>query len=467
MLFNSPAFLIFFPVVTILYFCAPQRLRWVLLLAASSIFYMAFVPVYILILAVTILVDYAAGIGIEASHGARRRLMLVASLVANIGALAVFKYYGFAQHNLGALAAHFRLGNPLPPLAIVLPIGLSFHTFQAMSYTLEVYYGRQRAERHLGIYALYVMFYPQLVAGPIERPQNLLHQFRERHAFEYERVVAGLKRMALGMFKKVALADTLALVVDRVYGAPAAYHGPALIAATVFFSFQIYYDFAGYSDIALGAAQVMGFELMNNFDTPYFSASTSEFWRRWHISLSTWFRDYVYVPLGGSRVSRGKHYRNLAVVFLLSGLWHGAGWTYVIWGGLHGCFLICGDATRRLRARLPVPRVVSVLTTFALVAFGWIFFRARTLGDAWYVVTHAFSGFDHGMDDLGRDELTWPLLALAGVLCIDWIERAGGVFEKLARHPAPLRFAAYMLFVYGSLLGGSWHKQQQFIYFQF
>ncbi len=467
MLFNSVAFLVFFPVVTTAYFVLPERFRWLLLLVASSIFYMAFVPAYILILLCTIAVDYAAGIGIEATTGARRKLVLLASLIANVGALAVFKYYGFARENLGIVAAALHHENPLPALGIVLPIGLSFHTFQAMSYTIEVYRGRQAAERHLGIYALYVMFYPQLVAGPIERPQNLLHQFREHHRFDYDRVVAGLKRMALGMFKKVAIADTLAVVVDRVYGAPTEHHGPLLLLATLFFSFEIYYDFAGYSDIALGAAQVMGITLMKNFDTPYLSASTAEFWRRWHISLSTWFRDYVYVPLGGNRCGRLERYRNVAIVFLLSGLWHGASFTYVIWGALHGTFLIVGDATRSTRARLHVPRALSVLGTFALVAFGWIFFRARTMSDAFYIVGHLFSGFDHGLDGLDRAELTLPFVALAAALALDFSERGGDLFERLARRSPQLRYATYLLLCYGSLMASSLHSKTRFIYFQF
>jgi D-alanyl-lipoteichoic acid acyltransferase DltB (MBOAT superfamily) len=467
LLFNSLNFLAFFPVVTAVYFVIPVRWRWAWLLLASSVFYMAFVPAYILILLVTIIVDYVAGIGIERTAGSTRRRILGMSLVANIGALAIFKYYGFARENLGSLFGLFQAENPLPVLGIVLPIGLSFHTFQAMSYTLEVYWGRQRAERHFGIYALYVMFYPQLVAGPIERPQNLLPQFREAHAFDYDRVAAGLKRMALGMFKKVVIADTLATVVDRVYDAPTAFHGPALILATVCFAGQIYYDFAGYSDIALGAAQVMGFTLMKNFDTPYFAASLAEFWRRWHISLSTWFRDYVYVPLGGNRTGTLAKYRNLAAVFLLSGLWHGANFTYVVWGALHGFFLIVGDATRSARTRLGMPRPLAVLGTFSLVSFGWIFFRARSVGDAWYVVTHLGTGFGHGLDDLTRADLIFPVLALLAILLLDLAERAGGLFERLASRPMPLRYATYLALTYGSLCVGALRQKQQFIYFQF
>ncbi|MDT7604999.1 MAG: alginate O-acetyltransferase complex protein AlgI, partial [Acidobacteriota bacterium] len=341
MLFNSLHFLIFFPVVTTLFFVLPHRLRWAMLLAASCYFYMVFKPLYILILAFTIIVDYTAGILIEDAKGRRRKAYLVASICANVGVLAFFKYYNFLNGSLREALGALHLAAPVPPLLhILLPIGLSFHTFQSLSYTIEVYRGRHPAERHAGIFALYVMFYPQLVAGPIERPQNLLHQFHERHYFDYPRVVAGLQLMLWGMFKKVVIADRLSPFVNLVYDDPHSYRGVSFIVATIFFAFQIYCDFSGYSDIALGAAQVMGFTLMKNFDRPYFSKSISEFWKRWHISLSTWFRDYVYLSLGGNRVSRPRWYFNLFFTFLVSGLWHGANWTYVIWGALNGVYLI-------------------------------------------------------------------------------------------------------------------------------
>ncbi len=346
MLFNSLQFLLFFPVVTALYFLASQRLRWVVLLAASCVFYAAFIPKYLLILAFLILVDYVAGRGIENAEGRRRRMLLLMSLVANIGLLCVFKYLDFADQNLNALFAWAGLDWVIPQLNIILPIGLSFHTFQAMSYTIEVYRGRQKAERHLGIYALYVMFYPQLVAGPIERPYQLLHQFREHHEFDLPRVSDGLKLMLWGFFKKVVIADRIGLYVNQVYEAPTSHHGWSLIVATYFFAFQIYCDFSGYTDIAIGAAQVMGFRLMDNFNRPYFAKSIAEFWRRWHISLSSWFRDYLYFPLGGNRVPVPRWCFNISIVFLLSGLWHGASWTFVVWGALHGFYILVGRFTR-------------------------------------------------------------------------------------------------------------------------
>ncbi len=333
MLFNSWQFLIFFPVITTLYFVLPHKYRWFLLLVASCVFYAAFVPAYLLILGATIIIDYVAGIYIEKNLGKRRLLFLIISVAANVGTLAFFKYFNFFNDNVSYLAHFIGWNYPIQSLKILLPIGLSFHTFQAMSYTIEVYRGHQKAEKHLGIYALYVMFYPQLVAGPIERPQNLIHQFYEQHKFEYQRVADGLKLMAWGMFKKVVIADRLSILVNQVYGNPTEFTGFPLILATVLFAFQIYCDFSGYSDIAIGAAQVMGFKLMDNFNRPYFSKSIGEFWKRWHISLSTWFKDYVYIPLGGNKVGKWHWQFNIFLVFLISGLWHGANWTYVIWGG--------------------------------------------------------------------------------------------------------------------------------------
>lgn len=382
-----------------------------MLLAASCYFYMVFRPVYILILAFTILIDFIAGICISRNTGRRRRLYLIASICANVGVLAFFKYYNFLGDSLRSLDLLLGLNIPTPSfLQFLLPIGLSFHTFQSLSYTIEVYRGKAPVERNLGIFALYVMFYPQLVAGPIERPQNLLHQFKERHYFEYERVKLGLQLMAWGMFKKVVIADRLAAFVNVVYQDVHAYSGISLLIATVFFAFQIYCDFSGYSDIALGSAQVMGFELMKNFDRPYFAKSIAEFWKRWHISLSTWFRDYLYISLGGNRVSRARHYFNLFVTFLISGLWHGADWTYVIWGGINGIYLIAEmqwqglienvRAKSKTRLEQALLAVALVLFTFSLTCVAWIFFRSNSLGDALYVISHLLDGVEHLPQDM-------------------------------------------------------------------
>ncbi len=396
MLFNSFQFLLFFPIVTVIYFLLPHKLRWFHLLVASCVFYMAFVPIYIVILFATIIIDYIAGIMIENATGQRRKMFLILSIVANVGVLSVFKYFNFFAGNINHLLHLTNAGSSIPLLKILLPIGLSFHTFQAMSYTIEVYRGNQKAERHFGIYALYVMFYPQLVAGPIERPQNLLHQFHARHHFDYDNAVGGLRLMMWGMLKKVVIADRLAKVVDPIFDHPGSNSGIGIALAVIFFTFQIFCDFSGYSDIAIGAARVMGFKLMTNFNMPYHSRSVSEFWKRWHISLSTWFKDYLYISLGGNRVSVPRLYFNLFFVFLVSGFWHGANWTFIAWGALHGFYLVFALAIRNARKKIAeksgvtnihwLNNFIDVTTTFVLVAFAWIFFRAASLKTAFFII---------------------------------------------------------------------------------
>lgn len=479
MLFNSFPFIVFFPVVTILYFQLPFRARWILLLAASCFFYCFFIPIYLLILVFTIIVDYAAGLLIEGSFGVRRRLWLAASLVANIGTLAVFKYWNFSAVNFNTFASFLHWSPKIPLLSLILPIGLSFHTFQAMSYTIEVYRGRQKAERHFGIYALYVMFYPQLVAGPIERPQNLLHQFRGQYTFDYVRVTGGLKRMVWGLFKKVVVADRIAPAVDLVYSSPTSYSGPSVAAATVLYAFQIYCDFSAYSDIAFGAAEVMGIRLMVNFREPYYSTSISEFWRRWHISLSSWFRDYLYIPIGGNRVSGWRRACNLLTVFILCGLWHGANWTFLAWGLLHGLYLVFGSWTAVPRHELAElvgltqrPRIhhlTKQVTTFALVCFAWIFFRAASIHDALTVIIRLSSGW--ARPHLSRLGMSWMNLIVlsAGmsiVLLYDHIQQRGDVWEFISDLPVKKRWAIYYALI-GAIVWCGRFGAQQFIYFQF
>jgi D-alanyl-lipoteichoic acid acyltransferase DltB (MBOAT superfamily) len=477
MAFNSLDFLVFFPLVVSGYFVLPQRARWLWLLSASCLFYMAFIPAYILILFFTIIVDYGAGIFIERAQGRARKVYLGASIVANIGILAVFKYYAFLNENVAVLFRLIDWSYPVPSLGLILPIGLSFHTFQALSYTIEVYRGNVPAERHLGIYSLYVMFFPQLVAGPIERPQNLLHQFRERHRFEYQRVVWGLQRMAWGMFKKVVIADRLAFAVNRVYGAPQDYSGPSLMAATVFFAIQIYCDFSGYSDIALGAAEVMGFRLMENFRRPYFSGSISEFWTRWHISLSSWFRDYVYIPLGGNRGRPWRWALNVMIVFMLSGLWHGASWTFVVWGALNGFYLLAGHflapVRRPVRALLDSLRVgpaVRMASVFTLLCVAWVFFRARTIDDALLILRRMATVPGSAGDIVAIFGVTNLAIVVAAIGAMELVHVAQSrirIRELLAAQPAIVRWPLYSAALLALVLFGFFHDQQAFIYFQF
>ncbi|HEY8931263.1 MAG TPA: MBOAT family O-acyltransferase [Mucilaginibacter sp.] len=395
MLFNSLHFVAFFIIVCSVYFLLPHKHRWLWLLLSSCYFYMVFLPIYILILGSTIVVDYFAGILIEKNTGRKRKMYLVMSLVANIGVLAVFKYYNFLNQNISVLLNSVGYHNTIPNLSILLPVGLSFHTFQAMSYTIEVYRGNQKPERHFGIYALYVMFFPQLVAGPIERPQNVIHQFYEKHNFDYYRIVEGLKMMLIGYIKKLVIADRLSIYVNAVYNNPDKHSAVTIVVATIFFGFQIYCDFSAYSEIALGTAKILGIDLMVNFRRPYFAKSIQEFWSRWHISLSTWFRDYLYIPLGGNRVTVARWCLNIFIVFMVSGLWHGASWTFVIWGALHGVYSVCGILFKKTKLGVfsesnVFARIISNIFVFGLVCFAWIFFRANSIHDALLLCSRLF-----------------------------------------------------------------------------
>jgi D-alanyl-lipoteichoic acid acyltransferase DltB (MBOAT superfamily) len=437
---------------------------------------MAFVPIYILILGFTIVVDYLAGIYIEKSQGKRRKLFLICSLIANIGILAIFKYYNFINSNFTFLLHGFHLSNPIPFLSILLPIGLSFHTFQAMSYTIEVYRGNEKAERHFGIYALYVMFYPQLVAGPIERPQNLLHQFRVKHKFDTDRIFEGLKIMVWGLFKKLVIADRVGIFVNGAYNNIDQQNGMTLLLATLFFSIQIYCDFSGYSDMAIGAAKVMGFDLMANFKRPIFAKSTGEFWKRWHISLSTWFKDYLYFPMGGNKRSVSRWYFNLMVVFLISGLWHGANWTYIIWGGINGFYLVFAIITKNYRNRfnsfigiIKFPTIhlfFQITVTFLLISFSRVFFRAQSIDDALKVIKKIFT-FNGSIFENGTITILYSFLAIFFLLVVEFKKEFYKGSFTLSHHKnfwvrnAYYSFLIILIIMVGVFDGG------QFIYFQF
>jgi D-alanyl-lipoteichoic acid acyltransferase DltB (MBOAT superfamily) len=324
----------------------------------------------------------------------QRKKFLYISLFVNLGLLFVFKYFNFFNSAVEEIYSIFTVKDyPINSLNILLPMGISFYTFQTLSYTIDVYNGKRKAERHLGYFALYVTYFPQLVAGPIERSERLLPQLKKKQVFDYNRTMQALLRMAWGFFKKIVIADRVGVLVNTVYGDVSAYTGIHLIIATFFFAIQIYCDFSAYSDIAIGTANIMGHELMENFKMPYFSQSIGEFWSRWHISLSTWFKDYLYIPLGGNRVShKWKYYRNLLIVFLVSGLWHGANWTFIVWGTLHGVYSIVERILYHIKNKykklcfINIPAEIKTLVTFILVLFGWVFFRANNIGDAMYVM---------------------------------------------------------------------------------
>ena len=489
MLFNSLEFAIFFPVVTVLFFLLPHRFRWLLLLMASCFFYMFFKPVYIFILIFTIIIDYFAGIWIAREPDKKKKkYLLLLSIIANVGVLAIFKYYNFIASNLNAVLPWAHQGEGIPLLNILLPIGLSFHTFQAMSYTIEIYRGHQQPEKHFGIYALYVMFYPQLVAGPIERPQNIIHQFHEEKKMNYENIRSGLILIAWGLFKKVVIADRLALFVNHVYGNPHDYKGLPLIMGTLFFAFQIFCDFSGYSDIAIGSARCMGFVLMRNFDRPYMSQSIGEFWRRWHISLSTWFRDYVYIPLGGSRVSKWRWYLNIMIVFILSGIWHGANWTFAIWGLLHGFFLVIEQIVRKGSSQVENRKNNIFMTilnrgyVLALVTIAWVFFRAKDFSTALYIIRNFFTGIPEQVRQIIHNEnflrlkllymnqsgvdFIEAIVFLGAMTTIHFMQKEKDFDQWVTYKPSYVRWPIYYGLVLTFICFGIFDKSG-FIYFQF
>lgn len=471
MLFNSLEFLEFFLIVTTLYYVIPHGLRWLLLLIASCIFYMALMPMYILILFGIIVIDYTTAIFIEGASGYQRKLYLGISIALNLGVLFFFKYYNFFAANIDRFyTAHQIQVHPFPLLNIVLPLGLSFHTFQAMSYTIEVYRGKQTAERHPGIYALYVMFYPQLVAGPIERPQNILPQFHSRIAFSYENLLVGLRLMMWGLCKKVVVADRLAAHANPVFTHPGNYHGIQIMAGVIAFTIQIYCDFSGYTDMALGAARCMGFDLMVNFKRPYFSKSIQEFWTRWHISLSTWFRDYVYIPLGGSRTGRWQRYLNILLVFALSGFWHGANWTFLIWGLIHAAYYFIQLSFQNLLKGFKggLVDILSWFITFCAVALAWVFFRAENMDKAWLILSKIFSP-DKAFLTLFDLEFFRPFsIALSVLFCIYVfaVERVTDPHLRWFndRVKTDIAFCCFTLFL---ILSFGVYQHQTFIYFQF
>jgi len=489
MLFNSFQYLLFFPVVTVLYFALPQRYRWALLLGASYFFYMCWKPEYAVLIALSTLVDYWAALRMgRETEQRRRRKYLVASLVANLGLLFTFKYFNFFSSSLSGLMGEFGTAWHSPTLDILLPVGISFYTFQTLSYTIDIYRGERPPERHLGVFALYVSFFPQLVAGPIERSTRLLPQFFEKKGFEYGRAVEGLRLILWGLFKKVVIADRLALYVDRVYDHPDAFLGWPLLVATYFFAFQIYCDFSGYTDIARGSAKVLGYDLMENFRRPYFARSIADFWRRWHIALSTLFRDYLYIPRGGNRVVGGRRYYNLMVVFVLSGLWHGTSWTFMIWGALHGLYMVVSKVTANWRNRLaeqhgPARRpglrnIWQVLVTFHLTLFAWVFFRANSFSDALTVLGNSLSlrladftralptGFHNDNFARGWFDLAVAFSLIGLLVTVQFLQTRNGRETAALPRPTWLRWSVYYAAALAIILFGVF-THAEFIYFQF
>lgn len=487
MLFNSLSFALFFPVVFIGHYLVPHRFRNILLLLASCYFYMMFVPKYILILLALITVDFFLAKEIDKREGNARKVLLGISITANLGTLIFFRYFNFLNENIASLA-HIIHWNYSPLLlSIALPLGLSFHVFQSLSYVIEVYKKKFVSEKDYLTYALYVMFFPQLVAGPIERPQHLLPQLHATHAFDASQARKGLERMLWGFFKKLVIADQLAKIINPLY-AHLPQQGSLLIIIAILFSYQLYCDFSGYSDIAIGSAMMLGFTLTENFNRPYAARSIADFWRRWHISLSSWLKDYLYYPLALSwgKVSKVRLYISLFVTFVLIGLWHGANWTFAIFGAMQGVYLIVESITEKMRRKVhttlhlekiqAVHHFMQTLVVFALVSISFIFFRSETVDKAWWFITHMFSSFDFGSTTsqivpaltlhTGNIVLCVVLVSICGMEIFQYFQEKKKTFYIFDTMPTSVRYGWYYSLT-GLILLFGYFGAQSFIYFQF
>lgn len=483
MLFNSIDFAVFLPIVFALYWLIPKhriRLQNVLLLVASYVFYGWWDWRFLSLIVLSSTVDYIVGIAMHREQAAlRRRLLLLTSLTVNLGLLGFFKYFNFFAESFAAAFSFFGVPFEASRLNIVLPVGISFYTFQTLSYTIDIYRGKLEPTRKAIDFFAFVSFFPQLVAGPIERATNLLPQFSRERRFDHDKAVDGARQILWGLFKKIVIADNCAIFVNMVFADHTAYSGSTLLLAAVLFAFQIYGDFSGYSDIAIGTARLFGFNLMQNFAFPYFSRDIAEFWRRWHISLSSWFRDYLYIPLGGSRGSQWKTIRNIFAIFLVSGFWHGANWTFIVWGFLHALYFLPLQLMNRNRTNLEaidkdrllpsLRELAGMATTFFLVVIAWIFFRAESVSVAFDYVAHLFAMSLFTVPQLDIAEL---LLPLAILVTVEWLNRHEQHGLARVKFPLPaltnnrvFRWSAYYALMVLIVFLGS--EPQTFIYFQF
>lgn len=498
MLFNSLPFLLFFPIVVFVYFLIPKKQRYLWLLVTSYYFYMSWYPKWAILLLFSTVVTYFSGILLErikragCAKGQKirwKKLCVFGSFSLNLSVLALFKYFNFFTENVDAILDIIHIEMPDVSFGLALPVGISFYTFQALSYTMDVYRDDIYAEKNFPRYALFVSFFPQLVAGPIERSKNLLKQINTEHSFCWKGVKDGFLLMIWGYFLKMVVADRIAVFVDHVYGDYQTYGGWFLIVATILFAFQIYCDFAGYSIIAMGAAEILGYQLMDNFLSPYYSRNVSEFWRRWHVSLSSWFRDYLYIPLGGNRKGNLRKYWNIMIVFCVSGLWHGADWTYILWGALNGLYQILGTVTQKIRKAAASfmgmgkqcysHSLLQIVVTFLLVDFTWVFFRAENIREALDIirsmieVKNPWILFDGSLYTAGLDAPNFAIMVFAIVLLMvaDWFKYHGIELRKVVmRQEAWFSGAVCILGIAVVLIFGMWgsaYSAGSFIYFQF
>jgi len=471
MLFNTIEFVLFLPIVIITYFLLPHKIRWILLLAASYFFYMSWKVEYIFLIVISTLIDYISGILMEKLPDKKSRLpFLILSLCSNLGLLFFFKYFNFASENLNWLFDKLEVSKDIPLMSFLLPVGISFYTFQTLSYSIDVFFGRQKAEKHLGYFALYVSFFPQLVAGPIERFSRLAPQLKAKHDFSYDNLVNGLRLILYGLFIKMVIADNLAGIVDQIYAAPSNFSSLDILKGIIFYSFQIYSDFYGYSIIAIGSAQIMGIKIMDNFKTPYLAKNISEFWQRWHISLSTWFRDYLYHPLGGNRTKATRWIFNILIVFIVSGIWHGANWTFLIWGALFGFLYLMekginkGFNLQKEYKPFSFGHIFLAVKTFVLVTLIWVFFRSQSFNEAISIFTLLFTGTEQILESLIVPNYVWFWLA---IFIISDVLLYNKRFDSwIGKIPLFGRWMIYGVFIF-SIIVYAGVENFPFIYFQF
>ncbi len=468
MLFNSLHFIFFLPIVVLLYYLLAHKYRWILLFIASSYFYSVFYFPYVFILYAVIIIDYVCGLLIERNEGRRRWWWLLISIISNIGLLSYFKYTNFFIDIFNEMTPWVHISKHIKVLDIILPIGLSFHTFQSLSYTIEVYRKKQKAEQHIGYFANYVLFFPQMVAGPIERYERLGNELRVSQRLTYENFSHGLRLVLYGLFVKMCIADNLAPMVDEVYQAPQSYYSSSVWMAMIAFAIQIYADFYGYSTVALGAARMLGIHLLDNFRQPYFAKGIQDFWKRWHISLSTWFRDYVFFSMGGSRVKTFRWIINVLFLFALSGFWHGANYTFIVWGILHGiAYLLDKGVSSILPTQIKQMKLysmISMLVTFAVVVIIWVFFRAKDLTNSLEILKQSMS---YGFEANKHLEVSWIPLSMLGIFVLLEIAIISSRFDNwLVSKQISFRWSIYSVLILCLLLF-SGIKSIPFIYFQF
>ncbi len=478
MFFTSFAFLLFFAFVFVLFWKLPSQHRWLLLLGASYYFYFSWKPVYVLLLLATTLITYVAAVEMGKRRTKKLHILFLA-LCLDFGILFLFKYLNFFDYSLSQLLPKLHLAIILPQFSLLLPIGISFYTFQTAGYLIDVYRGKIKAEQHFGVLALFVSFFPQILAGPIGRSTQLLPQFKKKHVFDYERVVSGLQLFALGLFKKLVIADNLGLIVDKIFHQLPEYKGLSLVLAVFFFSWQIYADFSGYTDMARGVARALDFDLLENFRQPYLATSIQDFWRRWHISLSSWFKDYLYIPLGGNRKGLLRTCMNTLIVFVVCGLWHGAAWTFVIWGVFHGVFIAGERIFQYLTHKnTHFPKMFTHVYAYIVVLISWVFFRAEKLSDAIYIFRYALVGSKHfffpsyiwaTLSQMFRTnilEIMLTLFCVGTLAALDILTSHIAVGQLVRRQHVVVRWLVYIVLVMAIILLRN-ATITQFIYVQF